>query len=468
MPIAAAIGISAAAGLGSAAIGANAAGNAAKTQANAATTAAQLEAGSAQQALNFQKQQYNTSQQELAPWLQSGQSSLANLDYLLGIGPNGAPGASPEGTPQLPNRTATAPQTSSLGSLSTAARPIAPVLSATNPAGSRVQPGGVQLNTPGNEQPLGGASNLGVLNSSGVPRPGVPQGVSQPVSQQMAAPGAAAPGAIPPGYGGQTFNSLVNSNDPNVSPNQQTTQQWRAQGIPFQNITTSDGRTVSIRTDQAGPQASVAPPTGIQSNLSNLVNPDLGAYGSLSKGWDQTFQAPTGITEQNDPGFQARLNLGTQALQNSAAARGGLLTGGTARDLSQFGQDYASNEYGNVYNRAFNEYATRYNQFQQNQTNQYNRLASIAGIGQQTASNLGMLGQNSANNSGNILMNSAAQQGQQYNNAAAATASGYVGSANAYGGALSGIGNNLSSLAQLYGLMNQNGTSSDPGSVGRG
>lgn len=423
MPLWTAAAIAGGAALAGSAVAAHGAGSAASTESNAALQAAQLQHDSSQQALNFQKQQYNTTQSELAPFLQSGQSATANLDYLLGIGPNPtAPPSSTTGTPGVPaTMSGTNPTTGTILP-PTAPRPGAPVL--TNP-GAKVQ----------------SAGQFGDVLTAG-------QGIT-------GASPSGAPGAIPPGYAGQSFNSLTQSGDPNVSPNQQTTQQWKAQGIPFQNITTSDGRTVSVRTDQAGPQASAAPPTGIQPSSSALVNPDLGAYGSLSKGWDQTFQAPNQLTEQNDPGFQARLNLGETALNNSAAAKGNLLTGGTARDVNQFAQDYASNEYGNVYNRAMNTFDTNYNTFSADQTSKYNRLASLAGVGQQTASQLGTLGQNNANNTGNLLIAGGNAQASGINNAAAATASGYQNQGNIYGSALSGIGGQAAGLAQLYALLNQ-------------
>jgi hypothetical protein len=175
------------------------------------------------------------------------------------------------------------------------------------------------------------------------------------------------------------------------------------------------------------------------------------------QGYGQTFQAPTALDEQNDPGYQARLALGMTAMDKSAAARGSVLTGGTAQAENQAAQDYASNEYNNVYNRALTGYTTNYNQFEQQQANQYNRLAALAGIGQTAASQLGSAGQAASNNVSSNLLGTASNIGQQYNNAAAANASGTVGAANAYGGAISGIGNNISNLAllnQLYGGSN--------------
>lgn len=170
--------------------------------------------------------------------------------------------------------------------------------------------------------------------------------------------------------------------------------------------------------------------------------------GGEFKDWTGSFTAPTDITEQNDPGYQARLKLGNQAIERSAAARGGVLSGGTARALNQYSQDYASNEYSNVYGRAFNEYAQKYNEFQTNQTNKYNRYAGVAGVGQQAATQLSLLGQQSANNVGGILMTGAQQQGNALQNAAYQTASGYTSAAN--------------SLSNLLGYYSQNQQQSAP------
>lgn len=173
------------------------------------------------------------------------------------------------------------------------------------------------------------------------------------------------------------------------------------------------------------------------------------AQGSLSTPYSGTFNAPTGLTEENDPGYQARLKLGTDALQKSAAARGSVLTGGTAKALDSYAQDYASNEYGNVYNRALTDYTTKYNAYNNDQTNQYNKLAALSGVGQQQAQQLATQGQNASNNVTQNLLTSGQNIGQQINNAGAATASGYVGAGNAWGGALGGIGSNLDSLALI-------------------
>jgi hypothetical protein len=117
-----------------------------------------------------------------------------------------------------------------------------------------------------------------------------------------------------------------------------------------------------------------------------------------------------------------------KALERSAAARGGLLSGGTLKGIQRFGQDLASQEYGNAFNRYQTERAAR-----------LNPLQSLMGSGQ-SATNVqtGNIGQSSQNEQANLM------------NAGQARASGYVGSANALAGALSGIGQ----AATSYPLLN--------------
>lgn len=112
-----------------------------------------------------------------------------------------------------------------------------------------------------------------------------------------------------------------------------------------------------------------------------------------------------------DPGYQFRQTEANKALERSAAARGGLFSGGTGRSLSRLNQDMASQEYGAAYNRAY----TTHN-------DQLNRLASMAGIGQNTASNLSQAGQNYSGNMSNI-----------YGQAANAQAAGYGAQAQNWG-----------------------------------
>lgn len=88
-----------------------------------------------------------------------------------------------------------------------------------------------------------------------------------------------------------------------------------------------------------------------------------------------TFTPPTGIDLQNDPGYLARMRLANEGLERSAAARGSVLSGGFQQELAKYNQDYASNEYGNVYNRALGTFQTNtgnaFNAFNANTANQF-------------------------------------------------------------------------------------------------
>lgn len=115
-----------------------------------------------------------------------------------------------------------------------------------------------------------------------------------------------------------------------------------------------------------------------------------------------------------DPGYAFRMSEGMKALERSAAARGGLLSGGTLKATQRYGQDLASQEYQNAFNR-----------YQAERAAQLQPLQALAGVGQTSANTLtgaaGQLGQN---------------LGEATQAAAAARASGYVGGANALTSAL--------------------------------
>jgi hypothetical protein len=129
---------------------------------------------------------------------------------------------------------------------------------------------------------------------------------------------------------------------------------------------------------------------------------------------------------QKDPGYQFRMDEGAKAVDNSAAARGGVLSGGAMKAMARYGQDFASNEYSNAYNR-----------FNTDQTTRFNRLSSLAGTGQ-TATAQGITAANDLTSSTQTGTTNLISQ----NNAAAnATASQYAG----IGSAVSGAANTLGS-----------------------
>lgn len=68
------------------------------------------------------------------------------------------------------------------------------------------------------------------------------------------------------------------------------------------------------------------------------------------------FTSPTFDEAANDPGYKFVLDQGTKNLQNWAAARGTLNDSSTAKALIDYGQNAATTQYGNVWDRAFNTY----------------------------------------------------------------------------------------------------------------
>lgn len=61
---------------------------------------------------------------------------------------------------------------------------------------------------------------------------------------------------------------------------------------------------------------------------------------------------PFGMDQFNaDPGYQFRMSEGLKALERSAASRGILSSGQTLKDITRFGQDTASQEYQNAFQR---------------------------------------------------------------------------------------------------------------------
>lgn len=185
--------------------------------------------------------------------------------------------------------------------------------------------------------------------------------------------------------------------------------------------------------------------TGNQANSELQQQTNQPGQGLLSN-FTGSFQAPTADQAAATPGYQFQLQQGQKALENSAAAKGGVLSGGTAKALDQYSQGLASTNYQQTYNNAFQNYLQNYNQFETNQGNQFNRLSQLAGTGQNAATSLNSdLGQNNQVNAG-VLTNGANQQAQQINNAGAATASGYVGAGNA-------VSNGVNNYQQ-YSLLN--------------
>lgn len=119
-----------------------------------------------------------------------------------------------------------------------------------------------------------------------------------------------------------------------------------------------------------------------------------------------------GYDHTTSPGYQFRFDEGRRAVEGSAASRGLLMSGGTLKDLTRFGQGVAAQD--------FND--------------QFNRTMAVAGGGQQAATS-----------SMNAGMNNAAMGSNTLANIGQAKASGYAGQNQAVQGT-------LGNLISLFGM----------------
>jgi len=140
---------------------------------------------------------------------------------------------------------------------------------------------------------------------------------------------------------------------------------------------------------------------------------------SASAGYGNLLRDFSTADFQADPGYAFRLQEGLKALDRTAAMRGKMMSGQALKAAGRYGQDMASQEYQNAYNR-----------YNQNRSQRYQMLT-----GQQTA------GANATNQQNQSSQNYASAAGNALQNAGNARASSYMGQANAWGGALNSVAN---------------------------
>jgi len=171
-------------------------------------------------------------------------------------------------------------------------------------------------------------------------------------------------------------------------------------------------------------RADLAPFTGAGIGAQNKLLTYLGLPGGTQGADYGKYAKDFGMTDfTTDPGYAFRLSEGQKALDRSAAARGGLISGGALKAAQRFGQDLGSQEYQSAFNR-----------YQTNRANQLAPLSSLMGSGQASAA-----GQAAA--AGNY----GAAAGAGLTNVGAAQAAGGMGMANALAG---GVGQYLNYAGQ--------------------
>lgn len=212
-------------------------------------------------------------------------------------------------------------------------------------------------------------------------------------------------------------------------------------------------------------QAGMAGQGQLMNYLGIGANPGTGGYGKYAT----AEFTPEQFYANQDPGYGFRFNEGLKAVDRQAAARNGLISGAALKASQRFGQDMASQEYQNAFNR-----------YQTSRTNTLSPLQGLTAQGAAAAGQLGQYAQNYGTNVGNAYGNYGniinSMYGNQTNmlNSALGTSTGLVNNAYAnqgnlmgaaygtYGNNVAGVygnyGNNLSNLYGAQGQANASGT----------
>lgn len=175
--------------------------------------------------------------------------------------------------------------------------------------------------------------------------------------------------------------------------------------------------------------------------------PDQGtlneAAGQFAGRFNEEF---TGQDLYRDPSYQFRVNEGERLMRARQAASGNRFSGQAMKDITNYGQEAASQEYGNAYNR-----------FMQNRAVLYDRLANLAGIGSGAGNAMNAATSSAASNIGSTTVGTTGTAGNLLAGGAAANAAGMVGSTNALvGGVNSGL-NNYFTMTYLRGNQGSKG-----------
>lgn len=185
-----------------------------------------------------------------------------------------------------------------------------------------------------------------------------------------------------------------------------------------------------------------------------------GAVNRLAAGLAQGGEFATPFSQTNwqqDPGYAFRLAEGNKALNQSAAARGGLISGNALKAAQRYGQEMGSQEYQNAFNRYYSE-----------RNNMLSPIQSLAGVGQSSAQSLGAAAGQYGSNVGNLAMTNAANQGNALMAQGNARASAYTGLGSSAGQALGGIGNYLRNYNSGGGYQLGTGTQGNAYAVSQG
>ena len=318
-----------------AALGAGATLYGASQQRKAGSEALQAQQQATNQQLGVEQQMYQQQRADLEPWRQVGLGALQQLSQLYGI--------------QVPQGTFAAAQ---------------------------------------GQQPMQAPTPMGGQNAYLAANPDVAREFAKP---QVAAMFNGDPNAFAQ-YHYSTFGAAEGRQAPQAYE-QQIAGQMGSQAMP--GMETATARTMSISPEGEVSGVAMAP----RQDQTLQMAPAQQAAGQPAPqppaGQAMPANAPAGADPRfagffASPDYQYRLQQGSQNVLAQRAAMGGLESGAAMRELQNVGQQEASAEYANY----------------------FNRLSQLAGYGPSATSQIGAAGQNYAASYGQAQQNMAALRGQ--------------------------------------------------------
>jgi hypothetical protein len=185
-------------------------------------------------------------------------------------------------------------------------------------------------------------------------------------------------------------------------------------------------KSLALQKEMYDKQVALQNPYLQSGNLSNAeLMRQMGLSGdAASQGYGNMLRDFGTSDFQADPGYAFRLQEGLKALDRTAAMRGKMMSGQALKAAGRYGQDMASQEYQNAYNR-----------YNTNNLNRYNMLAGQQNVGMNAANRIGQAGQFYATGGGANIVGAAEARASQYQPIANAS--------NAMIGSLSDLGNKL-------------------------
>lgn len=163
------------------------------------------------------------------------------------------------------------------------------------------------------------------------------------------------------------------------------------------------------------------------------LSSETGQNGSLSRDFTET-------DFHNSASYKNDMQQGLSAINNSNSVRGGALSGGTQKSLSNYAEQQADNGYQQAYSNFTNK-----------QQQNYNQLSGIANRGETATQGLGNLGTSYSNQMANLAVGSGNSQSEEALGKATAIEGGVSSVASGLGGQTTGYsGSGLSSLLGMF------------------